>query len=122
MENELVGRKILVVDDSPSIRRTAKIFLEEFGADVAAASTSFEALAIIADFCPDSMLIDESMPRFNAYDFSALLGRINRYSKIRLISLSSRSDRTDPAKIKKNGFWSSVSKPFTKEDLYLVIH
>ena len=71
MEDEFQGLKVMVIDDSKTIRRTAETLLKKVGCEVITATDGFEALAKIADHRPDIIFVDIMMPRLDGYQTTA---------------------------------------------------
>lgn len=114
---DLSGMKILVIDDSNTIRRSAEIFLRQAGAEVALAENGFDALARINDFGPDLVFCDILMPRLDGYQTCALIRRSSRFSHLPVVMLSSRDGVFDRARGELVGSTRYLTKPFTKEAL-----
>ena len=88
--SQLNGVKVMVIDDSNTIRRSAEIFLGQAGAEVILAADGFEALAKIADHEPDLIFCDILMPRLDGYQTCALIKKSQRYRNIPVVMLSSK--------------------------------
>ena len=91
---DLAGLKVMVIDDSNTIRRSAEIFLAQAGCEVVLAEDGFDALAKIADHHPDVIFVDIMMPRLDGYQTCALIKKNPRLSPTPVIMLSSRDGRT----------------------------
>jgi twitching motility two-component system response regulator PilG len=113
----LDGLKVLVIDDSSTIRRSAEIFLKQAGCEVVLAEDGFEALAKIADHEPDLIFCDILMPRLDGYQTCALIKKSPRYRDIPVIMLSSRDGLFDKARGRMVGSEQYLTKPFTKDTL-----
>lgn len=111
------GPKVLVVDDSQTIRRSAEIFLRQGGFQVALAEDGFDALSKINDFHPDLVFCDILMPRLDGYQTCAIIKRNERFAGIPVIMLSSRDGVFDKARGRMVGAEQHLTKPFTKEQL-----
>ena len=111
------GLKVMVIDDSKTIRRTAEILLKNAGCEVIIAGDGFEALAKIADHRPDIIFIDIMMPRLDGYQTTALIKRNSQLSNTPVIMLSSKDGIFDRARGRIVGCEEYLTKPFTKEDL-----
>lgn len=115
--NSLAGLKVLVIDDSNTIRRSAEIFLKQAGCEVVLAEDGFDALAKIADHEPDLIFCDILMPRLDGYQTCALIKKSPRYRDIPVIMLSSRDGLFDKARGRMVGSEQYLTKPFTKDTL-----
>ncbi|GAB4170118.1 MAG: twitching motility response regulator PilG [Rhodocyclaceae bacterium] len=113
----LEGVKVMVIDDSNTIRRSAEIFLAQAGCSVLLAEDGFEALSKIADNHPDVIFVDIMMPRLDGYQACALIKRNPRYSSIPVIMLSSKDGLFDRARGRMVGSDEYLTKPFTKDSL-----
>lgn len=119
MENPapLHGIKVMVIDDSNTIRRSAEIFLSQAGCEVILAQDGFEALAKIADHQPDVVFVDIMMPRLDGYQTCSLIKRNARYRATPVIMLSSKDGLFDRARGRMVGSDEYLTKPFTKDTL-----
>jgi twitching motility two-component system response regulator PilG len=118
---ELHGVKVVVVDDSKTIRRTAEMLLAREGASVATAPDGFEALSVIADQRPDVVLVDVMMPRLDGYQTCALVKGNATFRATPVIMLSSKDGLFDIAKGRVVGSEEYVTKPFTQDDLIAAV-
>lgn len=109
--------KIMVIDDSQTIRRTAETLLTKEGFVVVTAQDGFEALAKIADHHPDLVFIDIMMPRLDGYQACALIKANPRYASTPVIMLSSKDGLFDRARGRIVGSDEYLTKPFTREEL-----
>jgi twitching motility two-component system response regulator PilG len=109
--------KIMVIDDSQTIRRTAETLLEREGYKVFTAQDGFEALSKIADHEPDIIFIDIMMPRLDGYQACALIKGNPRFAKTPVIMLSSKDGLFDRARGRIVGSDQYLTKPFTKDEL-----
>ena len=109
--------KVMVIDDSNTIRRSAEIFLNQVGCEVILAQDGFEALAKIADHQPDVVFVDIMMPRLDGYQTCSLIKRNPRYRATPVIMLSSKDGLFDRAKGRLVGSDQYLTKPFTKDTL-----
>ena len=114
---DLSGLKVMVIDDSNTIRRSAEIFLGQSGCQVILAEDGFDALAKVADHDPDLIFCDILMPRLDGYQTCALIRRSPRFSGIPLIMLSSKDGLFDRARGRMIGSQEYLTKPFTKDSL-----
>jgi len=113
----LSGLKVMVIDDSNTIRRSAEIFLKQAGCEVILAEDGFDALAKIADHGPDLIFCDILMPRLDGYQTCALIKKSARYREIPVVMLSSRDGLFDRARGRMVGSDQYLTKPFTKDGL-----
>lgn len=109
--------KILVIDDSNTIRRSAEIFLKQGGHDVMLAEDGFDALAKVNDYQPDLIFCDILMPRLDGYQTCAIIKRNARFSDVPLVMLSSKDGVFDKARGRMVGAQDYLTKPFTKDQL-----
>lgn len=114
--------KVMVIDDSKTIRRTAETLLVNAGFEVITANDGFEALSLITDHRPDLIFVDIMMPRLDGYQTCALIKNNKAYKSIPVIMLSSKDGLFDRAKGKLVGSEQYLTKPFTKDELLEVIH
>lgn len=115
--NNLMGLKVMVIDDSKTIRRTAETLLTKAGCEVFTAIDGFEALALIADNHPDVIFVDIMMPRLDGYQTCALIKHNDMFRNIPVIMLSSKDGLFDRARGRIVGSEQYLTKPFTKEEL-----
>ncbi len=118
---DLSGLKVMVVDDSKTIRRTAETLLKKAGCEVLTAEDGFEALSVIADNHPDLIFVDIMMPRLDGYQTCALVKRNEMFRSTPVIMLSSKDGLFDRARGRVVGSEEYLTKPFTKEELLDVI-
>ena len=109
--------KVLVVDDSNTIRRSAEIFLKQGGHEVLLAEDGFDALAKINDYQPDLVFCDILMPRLDGYQTCAIIKRNARFANVPVIMLSSKDGLFDKARGRMVGSEDYLTKPFTKDQL-----
>jgi len=113
----LNGLKILVVDDSKTIRRTAETLLTKEGCQVFTAIDGFDALSKIADHQPDLIFVDIMMPRLDGYETCSLIKHNKMFREIPVIMLSSKDGLFDRARGRIVGSEQYLTKPFTKDEL-----
>ena len=113
----LAGVKVMVIDDSNTIRRSAEIFLGKSGAQVVVAEDGFDALSKIADHNPDIIFCDILMPRLDGYQTCAMIKKSSRFRKIPVVMLSSKDGLFDRARGRLVGSDRYLTKPFTKDSL-----
>jgi len=116
-EPALTGVKVMVIDDSNTIRRSAEIFLAQAGCRVVLAEDGFDALAKVADHQPDIVFVDIMMPRLDGYQTCALINKSQRFAATPVIMLSSKDGLFDRARGRMVGSDEYLTKPFTKESL-----
>lgn len=121
MEENFDGLKVMVIDDSKTIRRTAETLLQKAGCTVYTAVDGFDALAKIADTRPDVIFVDIMMPRLDGYQACALIKNNPAYQKTPVIMLSSKDGLFDKAKGRIVGADDYLTKPFSKEELFSAI-
>lgn len=116
-DDSMVGIKVMVIDDSKTIRRTAETLLKKAGCEVITATDGFEALSKITDNQPDIIFIDIMMPRLDGYQTCALIKRNQNYKSTPVILLTSKDGLFDRARGRIVGSDQYLTKPFTKEEL-----
>jgi twitching motility two-component system response regulator PilG len=116
-EPSLQGIKVMVIDDSKTIRRTAETLLKKAGCDVITATDGFEALSKITDQNPDVIFIDIMMPRLDGYQTCALIKNNHLYKNTPVILLTSKDGLFDRARGRIVGSDQYLTKPFTKDEL-----
>ena len=109
--------RVLVVDDSQTIRRSAELFLARAGYQVTFAEDGFDALSKIVDFSPDIVFIDVMMPRLDGYQACALIKRNRKFNATAVVMLSSKDSVFDRARGRSVGCDEYLTKPFSKEML-----
>ena len=113
----LAGLRVMVIDDSKTIRRTAETLLAREGAEVTTAVDGFEALAKIAETEPQIIFVDIMMPRLDGYQTCTLIKHNQRFRHTPVIMLSSKDGLFDKARGRIVGSEQYVTKPFTREEL-----
>lgn len=111
------GIKVLVIDDSNTIRRSAEIFLKQGGYDVLLAEDGFDALSKVNDHEPDLIFCDILMPRLDGYQTCAIIKRNDKFADVPVIMLSSKDGLFDKARGRMVGSQDYLTKPFTKDQL-----
>jgi twitching motility two-component system response regulator PilG len=111
------GAKVLVIDDSNTIRRSAEIFLRQGGHEVVLAEDGFDALSKVSDHAPELIFCDILMPRLDGYQTCAIIKRNPRFAHVPVIMLSSKDGLFDKARGRMVGSEEYLTKPFTKEQL-----
>ena len=109
--------KVMVIDDSKTIRRTAETLLKKEGCNVVTATDGFEALAKIADEKPDIIFVDIMMPRLDGYQTCALIKNNQVFKETPVVMLSSKDGLFDRARGRIVGSDQYLTKPFTKDEL-----
>jgi twitching motility two-component system response regulator PilG len=113
----LEGLKVMVIDDSKTIRRTAETLLKRHGCQVITATDGFEALAKIAEHRPEIIFVDIMMPRLDGYQTCALIKHNRLFRSTPVIMLSSKDSIFDKARGRIVGSEQYLTKPFTKDEL-----
>ncbi|MEI6719754.1 MAG: response regulator [Betaproteobacteria bacterium] len=116
-KGSLAGVKVMVIDDSNTIRRSAEIFLLQAGATVILAEDGFDALAKIADYQPEVVFVDIMMPRLDGYQTCALIKKNPKFAATPVVMLSSKDGLFDRARGRMVGSNEYLTKPFTKDSL-----
>ena len=116
-EGGLNGVKVMVIDDSKTIRRTAETLLRKEGCEVVTATDGFEALAKISDQHPQIIFVDIMMPRLDGYQTCALIKNNQMFKSTPVIMLSSKDGLFDKARGRIVGSEQYLTKPFTREEL-----
>lgn len=113
----LSGVRVMVIDDSNTIRRSAEIFLMQAGCQVILAENGFDALSKITDHQPDLIFVDIMMPRLDGYQTCALIKRNGKHKATPVVMLSSKDSLFDRARGRMVGSNEYLTKPFSKESL-----
>jgi len=116
-ESDFSDLKVMVIDDSKTIRRTAETLLKKAGCEVVTAEDGFEALSKIVDQRPDLIFVDIMMPRLDGYQTCALIKNNDTFKSTPVIMLSSKDGLFDKARGKIVGSEQYLTKPFTKKEL-----
>ena len=117
MSNETPTFKVLVIDDSNTIRRSAEIFLKQGGHQVMLAEDGFDALAKVNDYQPQLVFCDILMPRLDGYQTCAIIKRNPKFAGLPVVMLSSKDGVFDKARGRMVGAEEYLTKPFTKDQL-----
>jgi len=115
------GCRVLVVDDSNTIRRSAEIFLKQGGHEVLLAEDGFDALAKVNDYAPQLIFCDILMPKLDGYQTCAIIKRNPRFAATPVVMLSSKDGVFDRARGRMVGCQDYLTKPFTKDQLLTVV-
>lgn len=121
MDDNYEGVKVMVIDDSKTIRRTAETLLTKAGCIVTTAIDGFDALAKIADTGPAIIFVDIMMPRLDGYQTCALIKNNSAFQNTPVIMLSSKDGLFDRAKGRIVGSDQYLTKPFSKDELLSAI-
>ena len=113
----MASKRVLVIDDSNTIRRSAEIFLKQGGHEVMLAEDGFDALAKVNDVQPDLIFCDILMQRLDGYQTCAIIKRNEKYSSLPVVMLSSKDGVFDKARGRMVGSQDYLTKPFTKDQL-----
>lgn len=116
-KSSMAGLRVMVIDDSKTIRRTAETLLKKEGCDVVTAIDGFEALAKIADQQPQIIFVDIMMPRLDGYQTCALIKSNSQFKAVPVIMLSSKDGLFDKARGRIVGSEQYLTKPFTRDEL-----
>ncbi|MGA0610390.1 response regulator [Caldimonas sp. KR1-144] len=114
---EPAALRVLVIDDSNTIRRSAEIFLKQGGHQVLLAEDGFDALGKVNDHVPDLIFCDILMPRLDGYQTCAIIKRNPKFASVPVIMLSSKDGLFDKARGRMVGSEDYLTKPFTKDQL-----
>lgn len=117
----LAGLRVMVIDDSKTIRRTAETLLRKEGCDVATADDGFQALGRIAEVQPHLILVDIMMPRLDGYQTCALIKTNQTFKNTPVIMLSSKDGLFDKARGRIVGSEEYLTKPFTRDELLAAV-
>jgi twitching motility two-component system response regulator PilG len=114
--------KVMVIDDSSTIRKTTEAMLKRAGYEVLTAGDGFEAMSLIADHRPDIIFVDIMMPRLDGYQTCTLIKNNRYFRNTPVVMLSSKDGLFDRARGRIAGSDEHVNKPFTQEELIDVIN
>jgi len=120
-QSNLTGLRVMVIDDSKTIRRTAETLLKKEGCDVVTATDGFEALAKIADHQPQIIFVDIMMPRLDGYQTCSLIKNNQMFKGTPVIMLSSKDGLFDKARGRIVGSDQYLTKPFTRDELLAAV-
>ena len=116
-QSNLAGIKVMVIDDSNTIRRSAEIFLVQSGCEVILAEDGFDAMSKITDHQPNVIFVDIMMPRLDGYQTCMLIKKNQRFRETPVIMLSSKDGLFDRVRGRMVGSDEYLTKPFTKDSL-----
>lgn len=117
----LSGLKILLIDDSRTIRRSAETMLSKEGCEVITANDGFEALALIHKHEPDLIFVDIMMPRLDGYQTCAIIKNNARFKNVPVVMLTSKDGLFDKARGRIVGSDHYLTKPFTRDELLAAV-
>ena len=117
MSEELKDVKVLLVDDSKTIRSTGESLLKKTGCNVVTAEDGFDALSMVVKENPDIIFIDVMMPRLDGYETCSMIRSNEKFSKTPIVMLSSKSSFCDKAKGDVVGANAYLTKPFSRDEL-----
>lgn len=117
LNQDIQSYKVLVIDDSNTIRRSAEIFLTQAGHRVMLAEDGFDALAKVGEFEPDLIFCDILMPRLDGYKTCTVIKQNPKYGAIPIVMLSSKDGVFDRARGRISGSQDYMTKPFTKQEM-----
>ena len=109
--------RVMIVDDSQTIRNAGEKYLIEAGCAVQLAEDGFDCIAKVKDFDPEFFFIDVMMPRLDGYQATQLIRNHERYRDTPIVFLSSKDGLFDKAKGEAAGATEYLTKPFKREDL-----
>ena len=115
--SHLAGKRVMIIDDSNTIRRSAEIFLKEAGCRVFLAEDGFDGVSKLDALEPDVILVDIVMPRLDGYQTCALIKKSRKHHATPVIMLSSKDSAFDRARGRMAGSQDHLAKPFSKENL-----
>lgn len=121
MSTQEANIKVLVIDDSNTIRRSAEIFLKQGGHEVMLAEDGFDALAKVGDYQPNLIFCDILMPRLDGYQTCAIIKRNPLFADVPVVMLSSKDGVFDKARGRMVGAQDYLTKPFSKDQLLRVV-
>ncbi len=116
-DSGLRGLKVVLIDDSKTIRQSARAILASVGCDVVTAADGFESLGRIVEHRPDVILVDITMPRLDGFQTCALIKQNSRFRHTPVIMLTSKDGLFDRARSRLVGAQYYITKPFSREEL-----
>nr|WP_086488447.1 twitching motility response regulator PilG [Thioflexithrix psekupsensis] len=120
-ETSFEGIKVVVIDDSKTIRRTAETLLKKAGCEVITATDGFESLSKVMEHQPNIIFVDIMMPRLDGYQTCALIKNNQAFKKTPIVMLSSKDGLFERARSRIVGAEHYMTKPFTREELLSTI-
>jgi DNA-binding response OmpR family regulator len=123
LTSRVVPTRVLVVDDSPTIRRVVSTILERHGYEAAQASDGQDAYDVLAsgEVKADIVLLDFVMPRMNGYQFCRALREHAELSSTPVVLMSAKADRIRDQFVHQTGALDAITKPFDAQALVLVV-
>lgn len=118
---DMAGTRILVIDDSQTVRRSAETMLAERGCEVFTAVDGFEALAKIVDHHPQLVFVDAMMPRLDGFQTCALIKNNPQFKDLPLVMLTSKDGLFDRARARVAGADRYLTKPFSRDELFAAV-
>lgn len=118
---ECMAIKVMVIDDSSTIRKTTEAMLRRAGYEVLTAGDGFEAMSLITDHRPDIIFVDIMMPRLDGYQTCTLIKNNRYFRNTPVVMLSSKDSLFDRARGRIAGSEQHIHKPFTQEELFAAI-
>jgi twitching motility two-component system response regulator PilG len=109
--------RVLIVDDSATIRRSAETMLAKEGFEVFTAENGFEALSKITRHHPDLIFVDIMMPRLDGYQTCAIIKNNAEFRDTPVVMLTSKDGLFDMARGRVVGSDQYLTKPFTRDEL-----
>ncbi|HEY6287347.1 MAG TPA: response regulator [Ktedonobacteraceae bacterium] len=116
------GKHILVVDDSPSVRRVVGNMLKQHGWEVQVARDGVEALEMISNETPAGVLLDIEMPRMDGYELMATVRAQEQYRTLPIVILTSRAASKHQQRAMQLGANAYVVKPYQDEELINILN
>ena len=113
----LAGIRVVLIDDSNTIRRSGEIFLSQAGCKVILAEDGFDGLSKVVDNKPDIIFVDVMMPRLDGYQTCALIKNHLEFKNTPVVMLTSKDSLFDRARGKLVGADQYLTKPFSKKSL-----
>lgn len=112
-----MGKKVLIADDEPNIVVSLEFLMKQRGYTVRVVGAGDDALAAVAEFVPDLILLDVMMPRMSGYDLCQRVRENPQWQGIKVIMISAKGRDVDVTKGIGVGADAYVTKPFSTRDL-----
>lgn len=103
---------VLVVDDSPTIRKVVTLILGRKGFEVAVAANGLEALSVMSKKIPDLIFLDITMPRMDGYQLCKIIRNKAKTKNIPIVMLTAKDGFFDKVKGRMAGATGYITKPF----------